>query len=81
MVYKIQPVEITKYKILGVSTLLQSHVHSCEHSFVIKLKRVKILDFVISIYISAFLLYFLKLPAGNGFESVYCNLDASMQFI
>ena len=51
----------------------------CEHSFVIKLKHVKILDSIISI--SVFLLYFLKLSVGNGFKSVSCTLDARLHFI
>ena len=68
---KIQP-EIKKSR---VSTLLQSHVHSCEYDFVIKLKRVKILDFIISILV--FLLHCLKSCWGNGFKWVYCTLDTS----
>ena len=64
LVYKIQPEKNLKY--LCVSTLLQSPVHSCEPSFVVKLKRVKNLDFVVSVLV--FLLYSLKLSAGNGFE-------------
>ena len=43
-------------KILRILTLLQSHIH-CEHGFVVKLKRVKILDFII--------LDFMKLPVGR----------------
>ena len=79
LVYKVQP-EIIKLKSLCISTLLQSNVHkTCEHGFVIKLKCVKILNFVISgcilytkisrmvIFGLVFLLYFLKLSVGNGF--------------
>ena len=40
-------IEIIKTKTFThISTLLQSHVHKNEHGFVIKLKRVRILDFV-----------------------------------
>ena len=69
--------------LLRVLTLLQSYVHSCEHDFVIKLKRVlkrvKILDFIISggilytkisrmvIFGLVFVLYVLKLSVRNGF--------------
>ena len=42
-------IEIIKTKTFThISTLLQSHVHKNEHGFVIKLKRVKALDFIIS---------------------------------
>ena len=41
-------IEIIKSKSLHLSTLLQSHVHKNEYVFVIKLKRERILDFVIS---------------------------------
>ena len=59
--------------------IIKSKIFMCEHGFVIKLKRVKILDFVISgcilytkisrmvIFGLVFLLYFLKLSVGNGF--------------
>ena len=43
LLYKIQP-EIMKSKIF-------TRFNSCEHGFVIKLKHVKILDFIISGYI------------------------------
>ena len=81
LLYKTQ-LEIKKIlKSLRVSTLLQSYVHmfTCEHGFVIKLKRVKILDFIISGCVSytnkfrmlffrlVFLLYFLRFSVGNGF--------------
>ena len=55
------------------------YFYSCEQGFVIKLKRVKILDFIISdcllyakisrmvIFGLVFLLYILRLSVGNGF--------------
>ena len=59
--------------------IIKSKIFMREHGFVIKLKRVKILDFIISgcilytkisrmvIFGLVFLLYFLKLSVGNGF--------------
>ena len=70
LLYKIQS-EIMKSKIF-------TRFNSCEHGFVIKLKHVKILDFIISGYILytkisrivifglVSLVYFLKLSVGNG---------------
>ena len=71
---KIQP-EIKKSRVWSLS---QSHVHSCEYDFVIKLKRVKILDFIISMLV--FLLHYLKSFLGIGFKWVYCTLDTRLHF-
>ena len=81
LLYQTQPEIKKNLKSLNVSILLQSHVHmfTCEHGFVIKLKRIKILDFIISGCVSytnkfrmlvfrlVFLLYFLRFSVGNGF--------------
>ena len=59
-----------------------------KHGFVIKLKRIKVLDFIISGYILytkffrmvifglVFLVYFLKLPVRNV-HSIYADFDQS----
>ena len=59
---------------------------TCEHGFAIKLKYVKILNFIVSgcilytkiprivIFELVFLLCFLRLPVGNGFQNEHRHL-------
>ena len=76
LVYKIIKAQVTKFKIFTRFNFITKPCSFLWTCFVIKLKRIKILDFIISILV--FLLYFFKLSVGNRFKWVYCTLDTRL---